>query len=278
MSRSDGPPARVGDRDTSELRAASIELDPLKFADGSALVIAGDTRVLVAATLESRVPPFLTGSGRGWATAEYAMLPRATPTRSRREVTRGRPSGRSSEIQRLIGRSLRAALDLRALGEMTLILDCDVLQADGGTRTASITGAWVAAVRALAKALLAGDIERWPVIEQIAAVSVGIVSGVPMLDLDAPEDQSADVDMNVVATAGEKLIEVQGTAEGALFTRAELDRLLDLALGGIGELCALQRSVLAETLAEVDSVRGRSRQKVSPKDEASVWGPPDAKG
>ena len=275
MSKSSRSPARADGRGVGSLRPVAIELDPLKFADGSALITCGDTRVMVAATLENRVPPFLTGSGSGWATAEYAMLPRATPVRSRREVTRGRPSGRSSEIQRLIGRSVRAALDLRAMDEWTLILDCDVLQADGGTRTAAITGAWVAAVRSLAKALLSGDIERWPVSEQIAAVSVGIVDGAPMLDLDAPEDQSADVDMNVVATAEGSFIEVQGTAEGALFTRPELDRLLDLALTGIGELCTVQNETLAETLAEVDAVRGQKRQKVPPKDEASVWGRPD---
>lgn len=275
MSPAKSPPARAAGRRPESLRRATIELDPLKFADGSALISTGDTRVLTAATLENRVPPFLNGSGTGWATAEYAMLPRATPTRSRREVTRGRPSGRSSEIQRLIGRSLRAALDLEALDQRTLILDCDVLQADGGTRTAAITGAWVAAVRALARALLRGDIERWPVTEQIAAVSVGLVGGVAMLDLDAPEDQAADVDMNVVATAGGSFIEVQGTAEGTLFSRSELDDLLDLALTGIEELCTLQGQVLAETLADVDSVRGRARQKVPPKDESSVWDRPE---
>lgn len=237
----------------------------------------GDTRILVAATLENRVPPFLTGTGSGWATAEYAMLPRATPVRSRREVSRGRPSGRSSEIQRLIGRCLRASLDLESLGEKTLILDCDVLQADGGTRTASITGAWVAAVRALAKALLAADIERWPIVEQVAAVSVGIVDGVALLDLDAPEDQAADVDMNVVATSGGDFVEIQGTAEGALFSRPENDLLLDLALTGISELCRLQTETLADTLAEVESVRGRERRRTPPKDEASVWGRPDSK-
>jgi ribonuclease PH len=267
-------PTRAAGRRLDSLRPVTIELDPLKFADGSALITCGDTRVIAAATLEGRVPPFLSGSGSGWLTAEYAMLPRATPTRSRREVTRGRPSGRSSEIQRLIGRSLRAALDLPALGEKTLILDCDVLQADGGTRTASITGAWVAAVRALARALLAGDIERWPVAEQVAAVSVGVVGGVAMLDLDAPEDQSADVDMNVIATAGGRFVEIQGTAERQLFTRADNDALLDLALAGISELCRLQSEALEEALAEVAAVSGRTRRKAPPKDEASVWGRP----
>ena len=274
MTPPSDPPSRTGGREPDRLRPVSIELDPLKFADGSALITCGDTRVLVAASLENRVPPFLTGAGSGWLTAEYAMLPRATPTRSRREVTRGRPSGRSSEIQRLIGRSLRAALDLTTLGEKTLILDCDVLQADGGTRTASITGAWVAAVRALARALMAGDIERWPVVEQIAAVSVGVVGGAPLLDLDAPEDQSADVDMNVVATAAGEFVEIQGTAEGSLFSRSENDRLLDLALDGVSRLCRHQSDVLAETLGEVDEIVGRERRKAPPKDEGSIWGEP----
>lgn len=265
---------RADGRRSDELRPARIELDPLKFADGSVLVHCGDTRVLVAATLESGVPRFLLDSGSGWATAEYAMLPRATPVRSRREVTRGRPSGRTSEIQRLIGRSLRAALDLTALGERTLILDCDVLQADGGTRTASITGAWVAAVRALARAFMAGDLERWPVEQQIAAVSIGIVDGHMLLDLDAPEDQAAQVDMNVVATAAGSFVEIQGTAEGALFSRSELDTLLDRALEGIGRLCEVQRDVLEETLGEVDALRGKTRRKAAPKDESSVWGRP----
>lgn len=247
----------------------------MKFADGSALMCCGDTQVLVAATLERRVPPFLIGTDSGWATAEYSMLPRATSRRTRREVSKGRPSGRTSEIQRLIGRSIRAALDLRAMPEMTLILDCDVIQADGGTRTASVTGAWVAAVRALAKAFLAGDLLRWPIERQIGAISVGIVGGEPFLDLDAREDQSADVDMNVVGTADSHLVEVQGTAEGALFTRPELDQLMDLAIDGIGTLCALQGEALSETLAEVESVRSKKRRKAPPKDEASVWGRPE---
>ena len=276
MSDTSASPKRGDDRAADEMRPTRFDLDPLKFADGSVLVHCGDTRVLVAATLEARVPRFLVDSGSGWATAEYAMLPRATPVRSRREVTRGRPSGRSSEIQRLIGRSLRAALDLEALGERTLILDCDVLQADGGTRTASITGAWVAAVRALARAFLAGDLDRWPVEEQIAAISVGVVDGRLLVDLDAPEDQAAGVDMNVVATDGGRFVEIQGTAEGALFSRRQLDALLDGALASIGRLCELQREVLAETLAEVDSLRGRSRRKAPPKDESSVWGAPEA--
>jgi ribonuclease PH len=234
----------------------------------------GETHVLVTATLEERLPPWLKGQGRGWVTAEYGMLPRATAERTRREATAGKQGGRTVEIQRLIGRSLRTVVDLVALGEKQITIDCDVIQADGGTRTASITGAWVAAVRALARALLAGDIERWPVAEQVAAVSVGVVGGVALLDLDAPEDQSADVDMNVIATAGGRFVEIQGTAERQLFTRADNDALLDLALAGISELCRLQSEALEEALAEVAAVSGRTRRKAPPKDEASVWGRP----
>lgn len=247
----------------------------MKFADGSARIDVGDTQVLVGATIEQRVPPFLYDKGRGWATAEYAMLPRATPTRSAREVKRGRPSGRSSEIQRLIGRSLRAAMDFRALGERTLILDCDVLQADGGTRTAAITGAWVAAVHALSQIYLAGDLERWPITRQVVAVSVGIVDGRPLLDLEASEDQRADVDLNVVATAEGEVIEVQGTGEKRSFTRSELDHLLDLAFDGISQLAAAQTKALAPVFAEVEAVRDKgSREPAEPKDEKGLWGPP----
>jgi ribonuclease PH len=261
-------------RAVDALRTVAIELDPLKFAEGSALIEIGDTRVLVAASLEKRVPPFLIDSGRGWVTSEYAMLPRATSTRSRREVTKGRQDGRSAEIQRLIGRSLRAGFDLSAMPDYTLTLDCDVLQADGGTRTASITGAYVAAVSALAKALLSGDIERWPLTRQIAAISVGIVGGQALLDLEATEDQVADVDMNVVATSDADLIEVQGTGERGSFPRAQFDQLLDLALGGIARLCVAQDSVLAERLAEVETVLSAPRRKVAPKDEKDLWGRP----
>jgi ribonuclease PH len=261
-------------RGAEELRPLKIALDPLKFAEGSALIELGDTRVLCAATLEKRVPPFLVDSGRGWVTGEYAMLPRATTTRSTREVKKGRQDGRSAEIQRLIGRSLRAAFDLEAMPERTLILDCDVLQADGGTRTASITGAYVAAVSALAKALLTGDIERWPVARQIAAVSVGVVDGAPLLDLEGVEDQAAHVDMNVVATAGGELVEVQGTGERGSFPRQQFDGLLDLALSGIGRLCAAQDEVLAENMAEVAAAQAGPRRKVAPKDEKDLWGRP----
>jgi len=271
----DSPPIRADGRGDDALRPVAIELDPLKFADGSALITCGDTHVLVAATIERRVPPFLIGSGSGWATAEYSMLPRATSVRTQREIKRGRPSGRTSEVQRLIGRSIRAALDLRAMPELTLTLDCDVLQADGGTRTASITGAWVAAARALSRHFFTGDLTRWPLVKQVAAVSVGIVKGHPLLDLDAPEDQSADVDMNVIATVDESLVEVQGTAERATFSRPELDRLLDLAHLGITDLCRHQSTVLADVLAEVEELGSRKRRKAPPKDEASIWGAPE---
>ncbi len=266
-------PSRPHGRAPDALRQVSIELDPLKFAEGSALIEMGDTRVLVAASLERRVPPFLIDSGKGWVTGEYAMLPRATSSRSQREVKRGRQSGRSAEIQRLIGRSLRAVFDLTAMPERTLTLDCDVLQADGGTRTASITGAYVAAASAMAKALLTGDLERWP-LGQIAATSVGVVGGDPLLDLEAIEDQAADVDMNVVATADGELIEVQVTGERGSFPRSQFDLLLDLALAGIGDLGRIQNEVLAERLAEVKEIESRPRHKAEPKAEKDLWGPP----
>ena len=247
----------------------------MKFAQGSALIEVGDTRVLVSATLEHRVPPFLINTDKGWATAEYAMLPCATPGRSTREVSRGRPSGRSSEIQRLIGRSLRAVLDLKALPEHTLTIDCDVLQADGGTRTASITGAYVAATQTLGRALLQGDLPRWPLTGQLAAVSVGIVGGEPLLDLDAAEDQSAEVDMNIVATADGRVVEIQGTGEERSFTRDELDRLVDLALGAIPQLASAQDEVLRDILDDVAAVGDRdSRRQAQPKDERDLWGKP----
>ena len=268
-------PPRAAGRAADELRPASIETGHLKFAEGSALIEMGDTRVLTAASVENRVPRFLANSGKGWATAEYAMLPRATSTRSIREVTRGRPSGRSSEIQRLIGRSLRAAIDLKAMPDRTLTLDCDVLQADGGTRTASITGAYVAAVQALGKLFLLGELPRWPVVCQVAAVSVGIVEGTPLLDLDAPEDQTAEVDFNVVATGDGELVEVQGTGESRAFRRDELDSMLDLAFAGIARLVKLQSEVLAPTLEEVAAVLDKSdRKPAPPKSESDLWGRP----
>lgn len=270
-------PARSGDRAADALRPTTIETGVSRFAEGSALVATGETRVHVTASVENRVPGFLVGSGRGWLTAEYSMLPRATLTRSPREVTRGRPSGRTSEIQRLIGRSLRAAVDLEKLGERTLTIDCDVLEADAGTRTASVTGGWVATVDALARLYLAGDLPLWPVRAQVAAVSVGLVDGAPLLDLDYPEDQRADVDLNLVATVDGRVVEIQGTAEGRSFARDELDRLIDLALAGIGRLGEAQRAALADRLAEVEALRakgGTRRQTAAPRSERDVWGAP----
>ena len=235
---------RVNDRGEDALRPVAIETGAMKFAEGSALIEVGDTRVLVAASIESRVPPWLLDSGQGWVTAEYAMLPRATHTRSRREVSRGRPSGRSSEIQRLIGRSLRAVIDLKALANLTLTVDCDVLQADGGTRTAAITGAYVALVDAC-RWLAARDlIEKDPVHGQVAAVSVGIHGDTPVLDLDYPEDSGAETDMNVVMNDGGAFIELQGTAEGHAFTADELTAMLDLATAGIGDIVKAQNEAI----------------------------------
>ena len=263
--------SRAEGRAASALRPVAIVLDPLKYAEGSVLIRAGDTQVLVAASVENRVPGFLSGTGKGWITAEYSMLPRATASRSAREVEKGRPSGRTSEIQRLIGRSLRAAFDLRALGERTLILDCDVLQADAGTRTASITGAWVAATAALARLYVAGDLAAWPVVGQIAAVSVGLVEGVALLDLDFREDQRAEVDLNLVATADGRIVEIQGTGEQRSFARAELDRLVDLALAGIADLATAQRAALGDRLAAVDELRARGRSAAPAKNEKKLW-------
>jgi ribonuclease PH len=268
---------RADGRGFDELRPVALELDVSKFAEGSALVATGDTRVLVTASVENRVPGFLAGTGRGWLTAEYAMLPRATSTRSPREVSKGRPSGRTAEIQRLIGRSLRAAIDLDQMGERTLTIDCDVLQADAGTRTAAITGGWVAATAALARLYVAGDLPGWPVVAQVAAVSVGLVGGRPVLDLDYPEDQGAEVDCNVVATVDGRLVEVQGTGERRSFARAELDRLLDLAFAGIAELGRRQTAALGDRLAAVEELRARGgRRPAPPRSEKGVWGPPRA--
>ena len=209
------------------------------------LIEFGDTRVLCTASLEDKVPPHQKGTGEGWVTAEYGMLPRATHTRSAREAAKGKQSGRTQEIQRLIGRSLRAVFDLRLLGERTLTLDCDVLQADGGTRTAAITGAYVAAHDAVHQLLAEGKLERSPILHPVAAISVGIVQGVPVLDLDYVEDSGCDTDMNVVMTGAGHYVEVQGTAEGVAFTRDEMNRLLQLADQGISELITLQKAALA---------------------------------
>ena len=266
--------SRPDGRAWDQHRPTTITPGYQKYAEGSALIEMGSTKVLCAASLEERVPAFLRGQGKGWVTAEYSMLPRATNTRTARERDSGRPSGRSQEIQRLIGRSLRAVTDLEALGERTVQIDCDVIQADGGTRTAAITGAYVALVEALARALLTGDLERWPLIRQLAAVSVGYVDGAALLDLQYSEDSVADVDMNVVATAGGELVEIQGTGEQRSFRRDELSTLLDLAFPGIDQLTAAQNRILAPTLAEVDTVRDRGRRRTPPKDEGDLWGAP----
>lgn len=272
MTKRDGGFVRSGGRSASAMRPVTIELDAMKYAEGSALIAFGDTRVLCSASVERRVPPFLIGKGRGWLTAEYAMLPRATLTRSRREVSRGRPSGRTSEIQRLIGRSLRSAVNLRKLPEVTIAIDCDVIQADGGTRTASITGGYVATVVALSKMLLEGDLKTWPLVHSVAAISVGICEDELLLDLEYIEDRDAQVDLNVVATGEGDLIEVQGTAEGRVFSRPEFDGLLDLALAGIAELGEMQQHCLAERMAEVDeAIERRRRGPAAARDEASVW-------
>jgi ribonuclease PH len=275
MTATNNPARRPGGRTAEALRPLRLQTGALKFAEGSVLIEIGDTRVLVAASVDNRVPPFLKDSGRGWLTAEYSMLPRATHTRSGREVNQGKPSGRTAEIQRLIGRSLRAAFDLSAFPDRTLTLDCDVLQADGGTRTAAVTGAWVAANLAFAQLLLQGDIQSWPVRDQIAAVSVGIVDGIPLLDLEYVEDQAAEVDMNVVATAAGALVEVQGTGEKRSFRRDEMDALLDLAFGGIRQLVEAQNEALAPTLEQVRQVLAKgNRRQAPPKPEKDMWGRP----
>jgi ribonuclease PH len=236
---------RAHERHADALRPLALERGYTRHAEGSVLVSAGDTRVLCTASVEEGVPGFLKGKGQGWLTAEYGMLPRATHTRGRREAADGKQSGRTQEIQRLIGRSLRAVVDLGALGERTLKIDCDVLQADGGTRCASITGACVAVVDALNWCRRQGLLATMPLRERVAAVSVGIVEGTPLLDLDYTEDSSCDTDMNVVMTASGGLIEVQGTAEGKPFSRSEFDALLNLASGGLAQIFAAQELALA---------------------------------
>lgn len=241
---------RVDGRRPDELRPVTITRGWLDAAEGSALIEFGRTRVLCAASFTEGVPRWKKGSGEGWVTAEYAMLPRSTSTRSDRESVKGRVGGRTHEISRLVGRSLRAVIDVKALGENTIVLDCDVLQADGGTRTAAITGAYVALADAVAWGQRTGAIRSTrPVLtDSVAAVSVGIIDGVPMLDLPYVEDVRADTDMNVVATGSGHFVEVQGTAEQTPFDRAELDVLLDLALGGTAELTRLQREALERSL------------------------------
>ncbi|GMR04524.1 MAG: ribonuclease PH [Thermodesulfobacteriota bacterium] len=234
---------RADGRGFDQLRPVNITRGYLKTADGSVLISMGETRVLCTATVEDKSPPFLKGTGRGWVTAEYSMLPRSSRIRVPRESRLGRVGGRTHEIQRLIGRSLRAVCDLGLLGERTVIVDCDVLQADGGTRTASVTGAYVALVDTLSALVSTGEISSLPVVDSVAAVSVGIVKGRTLLDLNYEEDSNADVDMNVIMTGGAKIVEIQGTAEQKAFSREEMLCLVDMAEKGIRELTALQKSL-----------------------------------
>lgn len=238
--------ARTDGRAPDELRPARITRGYLPYAEGSVLIEMGNTRVICAASLEDRVPPFLRNAGQGWLTAEYSMLPRATQTRTAREIGRGGPSGRTHEIQRLIGRSLRAVADMKALGERTITIDCDVLQADGGTRTAAITGAYVAFALASQHLVRIGKITRPLTTNQVAAISVGIVDNVPLLDLKYDEDSRAEVDMNVVCTGDGRFIELQGTAEREPFSRAQMDELVALGVRGIETLIGLQKAIIAE--------------------------------
>lgn len=244
---------RTDGRRADELRQVVIKKNYLKFADGSVMIEAGNTKVICSTTVDDGVPGFLQGTGQGWITAEYAMLPRSAQQRIPRESRLGRIGGRTHEIQRLIGRSLRAVVDLSRLGERTITIDCDVIQADGGTRTASITGAYVALKETMNSLLDTGAVESDPVLDAVAATSVGIVDGELLLDLTYEEDSMADVDMNVVMTAGGSIVEIQGTAEGAPFTKDDLDRLLDLASKGIRELTEIQQAVLQGGVGAEDS-------------------------
>ncbi|AEV24908.1 MULTISPECIES: ribonuclease PH [Azospira] len=237
---------RPSQRAADQLRQVRITRRFTRHAEGSVLVEMGDTKVLCTASIEENLPPFLRGKGQGWVTAEYGMLPRSTHTRSSREAAKGKQTGRTQEIQRLIGRSLRAVTDLKALGERQITLDCDVLQADGGTRCASITGAWVALWDACQSLVAAGKLSENPLKEHVAAISVGIYKGTPVLDLDYPEDSDCDTDMNVIMTGSGGLVEVQGTAEGEPFSRQQMNVLLDLAEAGIRQLIHAQESALAD--------------------------------
>lgn len=244
---------RVDGRGAAEMRPVRMIRHYNKYAEGSVLIELGDTRVICTATVEDKVPPWLKGAGKGWVTAEYGMLPRSTETRLYREAARGKQGGRTYEIQRLIGRALRAVTDLEALGERMITLDCDVIQADGGTRTAAITGAFVALMDALQTLVARGALARCPVRDFLAATSVGIIDGGPVLDLCYAEDSTAAVDMNVVMTGRAEFVELQGTGEEAVFTRAEVETLLDLATDGIVELVAYQKEVLGELARAVEA-------------------------
>jgi ribonuclease PH len=242
VSNTSTSPNRLSGRNLDELRIVNVQRNFTRYAEGSVLFCMGETRVLCTASVLEKVPPFLKGKGQGWVTAEYGMLPRATHTRSDREAAKGKQSGRTQEIQRLIGRSLRAVIDMEALGERTIQVDCDVLQADGGTRCASITGAWIAVADAIEGLIARGEIVSNPLKDSVAAISVGMVNGHPTLDLDYPEDSGCDADMNVVMTGAGRYVEVQGTAEGHAFDRQELNALLSLAEQGIQALKEKQRA------------------------------------
>ena len=254
-TRSDG-------RAADQLRPVKITPNFNKHAEGSVLIEVGDTRVICTASVQEKVPPFLYRTGKGWVTAEYGMLPRATTDRVEREASKGKQGGRTMEIQRLIGRSLRAAVNSEMLGERTIWIDCDVIQADGGTRTASITGSFVALVMALGRMYVDGKMQSWPINDFVAAVSVGIIGGVPSLDLDYSEDSKAGVDMNVVATEKGKFIEIQGTAEGGTFTEEEMSAMMALAKSGIAQLVLKQREILGSLL---DRVNNTARDRLNKK-------------
>jgi ribonuclease PH len=241
-------------RAPDQLRPVTFRPNFIKHAEGSVLIEVGDTRVVCTASVQEKVPPFLYRSGRGWVTAEYGMLPRATTDRTEREAAKGKQGGRTMEIQRLIGRALRAAVNPELMGERTIWLDCDVIQADGGTRTASITGSYIALVLALGRLYVDGQMANWPVIDFVAAISVGMLGGTPLLDLNYEEDSKAGTDMNVVATDKGKFVEIQGTAENASFSEEEMHAMLGLAKSGIAQLIEKQREVLTPTLTRVDSI------------------------
>ncbi|WP_042204508.1 ribonuclease PH [Paenibacillus camerounensis] len=253
MTRSNG-------RNSDQLRPLTITTQTNKYAEGSVLIEMGDTKVIVTATVDEKVPPFLKGQGKGWVTAEYSMLPRATQTRNQREAARGKLTGRTMEIQRLIGRALRSVVNLQALGERSITLDCDVIQADGGTRTASITGAFVAMAFAINKIALQHKLSVFPITDYLAAISVGVVGDKALLDLNYEEDSKAKVDMNVVMTGGGAFVELQGTGEERPFTRRELDELLGLGEKGIHELIAVQKEVLGPIALKIPS--GQPGQEV----------------
>ncbi len=248
-----GKPRNDG-RAHDQLRPVTFRPNFIKHAEGSVLIEVGDTRVVCTASVQEKVPPFLYRSGRGWVTAEYGMLPRATTDRTEREAAKGKQGGRTMEIQRLIGRALRAAVNPELMGERTIWLDCDVIQADGGTRTASITGSYVALVLALGRLYVDGQMPSWPVVDFVAAISVGMLGGRPLLDLNYEEDSKAGTDMNIVATDKGKFVEIQGTAENASFSEEEMHAMLGLAKSGIAQLIEKQREVLTPTLTRVDAV------------------------